>query len=83
MPNILLPQQQKQLDSFWNLILASDTVVQQGLLFLLANKYNQQELSTKSDSLPFLKLQGRLKVQGDAVTDQRILNEYLQEKYNV
>ena len=83
MTTTLLPEKQKQLNAFWNLILASDSEVQEGLFALLAHKYQKQGPVTKAKAMPFLQMRGRLKSHGDANTDRQILEEYLQEKYSI
>ena len=77
----LLPKQQRQLESFWELLLTSDVAVQKGVYMLLAHKYGGYEDSAETSVYPFLKMQGRLKVHGDEATDKVILQEHLQEKY--
>jgi hypothetical protein len=79
----LLPKQKRQLESFWELIMTSDVVVQQGLYMMLDRIYGSREESRTSSSLPLLQMQGRLKVHGDESTDRQILQEHLQEKYRV
>ena len=82
MATTLQPRQQRQLESFWNLVSASDVDVQRELFVLLSRKYASHNVE-KSSVLPLLQMKGRLKAYGDTLTDKQILREHLEEKYGV
>ena len=73
--------QVQQIQSFWNLIQASDEGVQKGLLRLLNTKFASVKDSARTERSCFFGLKGALKSKGDAETDQKMLEGYLVEKY--
>mgnify|MGYP007069966335 FL=1 len=80
---MLQPSQMIQLQSFWNLIQSSDEGVQKELYVLLQRKYAEHANETKQETPSFLQMQGILKGEGNEATDRQMLDEYLQDKYNV
>ncbi len=83
MTGMLQPSQMIQLQSFWNLIQSSDEGVQKELYVLLQRKYAEHANETKQETPSFLQMQGILKGEGNEATDRQMLDEYLQDKYNV
>lgn len=76
-----------QLQSFWNLIQSTDEGVQKELYVLLQRKYAKSFSSagTQPDvqEPSFLQMKGILKGKGNEETDRQMLDDYLQEKYDV
>ncbi|MBQ9204032.1 MAG: hypothetical protein IJ155_07320 [Prevotella sp.] len=72
-----------QIQSFWNLIQASDENVQKELFRLLNAKYAPVAGNRRQGRSSFFNLKGILKSQGDAETDNKLLDEYLREKYDI
>ena len=83
MATAIRTSQALQIQSFWNLIQASDEGVQKGLLRLLNTKYASGKESRQRGRSRFFDLKGALKSKGDAETDRKLLDEYLSEKYGV
>ncbi len=79
----LRPNQNVQVQSFWNLIQSSDERVQKELYVLLQSKYGGSQSDNKEGNRTFLQLQGVLKGKGCQETDRKMLDEYLKEKYDV
>ena len=77
------PNQNIQVQSFWNLIQSSDERVQKELYVLLQSKYEGSQSDNEEKGSAFLQLQGVLKGKGSQETDRRMLDEYLKEKYDV
>ena len=77
----LKPKQLIQLQSFWNLIQATDEDVQKELYFLLGQKYNAVHKS--KHAIDFLQMKGVLKGPGTSKTDVQMLDEYLADKYDL
>ena len=83
MATTLRPRQMIQLQSFWNLIQASDESVQKELYVLLQHKYSDDSKAVATTDVPsFLQLKGILKGSGSYNTDREMLDEYLAEKYD-
>lgn len=72
-----------QLQSFWNLIQATDEGVQKELYVLLHRKYAEHRNEDSSKRPSFLQMQGILKGKGNEDTDRHMLDEYFAEKYGV
>ena len=83
MATILQTSQQIQIESFWNLIQASDENVQRELLRLLNSKYASLQKLHKRENNSFFNLKGILRSQGDAVIDQKMIDDYLKDKYDL
>jgi hypothetical protein len=81
MASTLQLNQQQQIQSFWNLIQASDEDVQRGLLHLLNTKYASQKMHRQERS-SFFGLKGILKSKGNTDTDKKLIDDYLKEKYD-
>jgi len=81
MDAVLKSNQRSQLQSFWNLIQASDESVQKGLLRLLHTKYPSEKVTVRPARNSFFALKGILKSKGDTSKDQQLLDEYLKDKY--
>ena len=79
----LRPAQIVQLQSFWNLLQTTDEGVQKELYVLLQRKYAEHSRSDQSTVPSFLQMQGILKGNGNVETDRKMLDEYLQEKYDI
>ena len=79
----LRPTQIAQLHSFWNLIQTTDEGVQRELFILLQRKYANRHKESAPKQAAFLSMQGILKGDGSVDTDQRMLDEYMQEKYGL
>ena len=69
-----------QLHSFWNLIQTTDEDVQKELFVMLQHKYSKPHIKATPS---FLQMEGILKGHGNADSDRKMLDEYLQEKYGV
>ena len=83
MDTTLLSNQQLQIQSFWNLIQASDDIVQRGLLRLLNSKYASLNEKRQQDRSAFFSLKGVLKSKGDVDTDKKMIDDYLKDKYDL
>lgn len=83
MSTVLQTNLQLQIQSFWNLIQASDESVQRGLLRLLISKYASRKEMHREERSSFFSLKGALKSKGDADTDQKMIDDYLKEKYDL
>ena len=83
MSTVLQTNLQLQIQSFWNLIQASDESVQRGLLRLLNSKYASRKEMHREERSSFFSLKGVLKSKGDADTDQKMIDDYLKEKYDL
>lgn len=83
MDTTLLSNQQLQIQSFWNLIQASDDIVQRGLLRLLNSKYASLNEKRQLDRSSFFSLKGVLKSKGDVDTDKKMIDDYLKDKYDL
>ena len=82
MATALRPNQIVQLQSFWNLIQTTDEGVQKELYVLMQRKFEKTETAT-TEAPSFLDMQGILKGCGSHVADRQLLDEYLQEKYDI
>ena len=82
MATALRPNQMVQLQSFWNLIQTTDEGVQKELYVLMQRKFEKAETAT-TEAPSFLDMQGILKGCGNHVADRQLLDEYLQEKYEI
>ena len=76
-------QQMMQLQSFWNLLQTTDEKVQKGLYVLLQQKYSNASDEQHNVAPSFLQMQGILKGSGNDKSDQRMLEEYFNEKYGL
>jgi hypothetical protein len=83
METTLLSSQQLQIQSFWNLIQASDDIVQRELLRLLNSKYASLNEKRQQERSSFFSLKGALKSKGDVNTDKKMIDDYLKDKYNL
>ena len=83
METTLQSSQQLQIQSFWNLIQASDEIVQRGLLRLLNSKYASLKEMHRQERSSFFSLKGALKSKGDVATDKKMIDDYLKEKYDL
>ena len=83
MATALQTKQKMQIQSFWNLIQASDESVQKELLRLLHSKYASLEELHQQERSSFFGLKGALRSKGDAVTDKKLIDDYLKEKYDL
>lgn len=84
MTSTLRPAQIIQLQSFWNLIQATDVGVQKELLILLQRKYGREPaLDSKQARASFLQMKGILKGSGSQESDQQMLDDYFKEKYGL
>lgn len=83
METTLQSNQQLQIQSFWNLIQASDEIVQRGLLRLLNSKYSSLKEMHRQERSSFFSLKGALKSKGDVATDKKMIDDYLKEKYDL
>ena len=83
MDTVLQSNQQLQIQSFWNLIQASDENVQRGLLRLLSSKYASLKEIHRQERSSFFSLKGALKSRGDVATDKTMIDDYLKEKYDL
>lgn len=83
METTLQSNQQLQIQSFWNLIQASDEIVQRGLLRLLNSKYASLKEMHRQERSSFFSLKGALKSKGDVATDKKMIDDYLKEKYDL
>ena len=75
------PQQLLQLQSFWNLIQASDEAVQFGLYAMLEDKYAKKTEEIQHMTLSFRQMKGILKSVSTPAEDFRA--EYIDEKYGL
>lgn len=79
------PQQLLQMESFWNLIQASDETIQYGLYSMLEKKYSTMEKNAenrhKSSSRSFRQMKGILKPLD--MTNEQLRDEYLAKKYSL
>ena len=82
MATTLRPNQMVQLQSFWNLIQTTDEGVQKELYVLMQRKFEKTGTAT-TEAPSFLDMQGILKGCGNHVADRQLLDEYLQEKYDI
>lgn len=80
---MLQPRQMIQLQSFWNLIQATDEGVQKELYVLLQRKYGSKHQTQSTAAPSFLRMQGILKGAGSIETDRQVREDYLQEKYGL
>lgn len=83
MATTLQLNQQLQIQSFWNLIQASDESVQRGLFRLLNSKYATLKKIHGQERSLFFSLKGALKSKGDSATDKKMIDDYLKEKYDL
>ena len=83
MATVIQTNQQQQIQSFWNLIQASDEIGQRGLRRLLTSKYASLRDTHRQERSSFFSLKGALKSKGDAATDKAMIDDYLKEKYDL
>jgi hypothetical protein len=83
MSTLLRTNQALQIRSFWNLIQASDENVQRELQRLLNTKYASLREKQSSERSSFFSLKGTLASKGSEAKDKRLLDQYLEEKYDL